>query len=316
MSDVDIDAGGEVELTALNMMGGRDFDAAVDQFARWGLRWMDVWGGIYGKSVAELDTETAGRAAAALEHAGLHTYCLSSRVFDDHVERGETVFRAEHLATLDRVLKSAAILRPRFVRLIAGKLTGAGAGGTVPRLIREYPWVAEVYREAAQRIVDAGFVPTMENEVGDCFLAQPRDFVDFVDWIAPPPQFRITWDIQNAWQMGAFPTIEGYRTLRPLIGYVHTKGGRAADDDPARLRWNVGLDAASWPVAEIIQAVVDDGVSPVICLNPSHGEWRADYDYGSPGAFDPDVPRARWDIAGITAKDLHFLRTHVKGIRS
>ena len=305
----------EAELTALNIMGARDFDAAVGQFARWGLRWMDVWGEIYGKSVADLDTETAGRAAAALERSGLHTYCLSTWVFNDHVERGEAVFRTEHLATLDRVLESAAVLKPRFVRLIAGKLDGAGAGPTMLRLIRGHPWVAEVYREAAQRIVEAGFIPTMENEAHDCFLADPRDFAEFVDWVRPPEQFRITWDIQNAWQMGVFPTIEAYKTLRPLIGYVHTKGGRAAADDPARLQWNVGLDSASWPVTEIIQAVVDDGVSPVICLNPSHGAWRADYDYGAPGAFHPDVPFGQQDLSGVTERDLNFLRTHIRGIR-
>ena len=311
-----LDGDGDVELTALNIMGAHDFDAAVDQFARWGLRWMDVWGEIYGKSVADLDAETAARAADALERAGLRTYCLSTRVFNDYMERGEAFFRTEHLAALDRILDAAAILQPRIVRLIAGKLGGAGAGPNVRRLKKEHPWVAEVYREAAQRIVDAGFVPTMENEVHDCFLAEPRDFVEFVDWVQPPEQFRVTWDIQNAWEMGVFPTIEAYRTLRPLIGYVHTKGGRAADEDPTRLQWSVGLDSAGWPVAEIIQQVVDDGVSPVICLNPSHGAWLADYDYGAPGAFHPDVPFAQQDLSKVTARDLDFLRTRIKGIRS
>jgi hypothetical protein len=305
----------EVELTALSGMGSRDFDLAVDRFAGWNLRWIDVWGRIYGKPIAELDTETAGRAAAAMERAGLRAYCLSSLVFDDHVERGEEVFRTEHLGTLDRILETAAILKSRFVRLIAGKLDDAGAGHTVDRLKNEHPWVAEVYREAARRIVDAGFTPTVENEVRDCFLAQPRDFAEFVEWVQPPDRFRLTWDIQNAWQMGAFPTLEAYRTLRPLIGYVHTKGGRAADDDPTRLEWNVGLESASWPVVEIIQAVVEDGVSPVVCLNPSHGEWLEGYDYGPPGSFGPDVPRPRWDFSAVTERDLEFLRTHIKGIR-
>jgi sugar phosphate isomerase/epimerase len=310
------DAGQGVELTALNIMGAHDFDAAVDQFARWRLRWVDLWGEIYGRSVAELDTETTARAAGALERNGLRAYCLSTRVFNDYVERGEAFFRTEHLATLDRILECAAILKPRFVRLIAGKLADAGAGPTMHRLTREHPWVAEVYREAAQRIVAAGYIPTLENEVHDCFLARPRDFVEFVDWVQPPDEFRITWDIQNAWEMGVFPTIEAYHTLRPLIGYVHTKGGRAADDDPTRLQWSVGLDSASWPVVEIIQEVVDDGISPVICLNPSHGAWREDYDYGAPGAFHPDVPFARQDLSKVTARDLDFLRGRVKGIRS
>src|SRR5258708_39121476 len=92
----------DVDLTALNFMGSRDFDAAVEQFARWGLRWMDVRGEVYGKSIAELDHETTSRAATALQRAGLRTYCLSTRIFDDHAERGQDAVRTEHPAALDR----------------------------------------------------------------------------------------------------------------------------------------------------------------------------------------------------------------------
>ena len=45
------------------------------------------------------------------------------------------------------------------------------------------------------------------------------------------------------------------------------------------LKWRSGLEDAAWPVREITSQVIADGVSPVICLNGSHGERKADYDY-------------------------------------
>jgi hypothetical protein len=51
-------------------------------------------------------------------------------------------------------------------------------------------------------------------------------------------------------------------------------------------------------VLDIVQAVVRDRVTSVICVNPSHGEKSADYQ-GSPD----DCYR-----------DLLFLRKHIEGI--
>jgi len=131
--------------------------------------------------------------------------------------------------------------------------------------------------------------------------------------LSAPSEFLFTWDIVNAWKMGTYPTVEVYEALRPLLGYVHVKGGQAAADDPAKLKWKVGLDEASWPVREVIQAVVDDGVSPVICLNPAHGEWKTDYDYGD--GSTATTPFRKRNLAPVTGRDIDFLRRNVEGDR-
>ena len=80
------------------------------------------------------------------------------------------------------------------------------------------------------------------------------------------------------WQMGTFPTPEVYRRLRPLLAYYHLKGGQSEPGSDA-LRWKSSLEDASWPVREITRQVVADGVSPVICLNGSHGARKPGYSY-------------------------------------
>jgi hypothetical protein len=57
------------------------------------------------------------------------------------------------------------------------------------------------------------------------------------------------------------------------------------------------LEDASWPVVEITQQVVMDGVAPVICLNGSHGEAKAGYDYNN-----------------MTKRDLDFIRRAIPEI--
>jgi hypothetical protein len=88
-----------------------------------------------------------------------------------------------------------------------------------------------------------------------------------------------------------------YEALAPLIGYYHLKGGLAGDDGTT-LRWKSALEDASWPVVEMTKAIVREGRSPVICLNPSHGEEMDGYDYRE-----------------LNKKNLNFLRSRIPGVQ-
>ena len=79
--------------------------------------------------------------------------------------------------------------------------------------------------------------------------------------------------------------------------YYHVKGGQCTPGS-TKLAWNVALEDASWPVVEITKAVVQDGTSPVICVNPAqHGAEKDGYDY-----------------QGIVKRDIDFLRSSVAGL--
>lgn len=302
------DAGSSSELTVLNMMPSRDFDTSLELHRQWGLHWVDLWGDIYGiPSVDLLDLSTAARAADAIAAAGLEVYCQSTRVFDDHVEVGEQDFRRAHLDQLGRSLKMAERLKPAVVRLIAGRLTrGDDDASSVRTLKHDYPWIAAAYRDGVKAIRDAGYDATIENETGDCFLASTEEFLEFFEWLDLGSEVTLTWDVQNNWQTGYLPTLGRYESLKPLIGYVHLKGGQSEPGSTA-LRWKTSLADASWPVLDIAQAVVDDGVSPLVCLNPSHGAAKDGYDYG--------IQASDRDVSAITLRDLEYLRENVTGLR-
>ncbi len=269
---------GAVELTMLNSMAGADIETAMVRHARWGLRWLDLKDGIFGKLVSDLGDEEARRVRGLADAAGLGISCLSTVLFHDEVEKGERPFRAANLDPLARVLEVARILEPARIRLLAARTARRAAiADTTPYVTGQHPWLMSAYREAVDRIAGAGFQPVIENEVNGCIWSKPSEIVGFFDALDRPGA-RLIWDIQNLWQMGTFPTLDVYRALRPLIGMVHVKGG-AAEQPGGPLQWSTALADASWPVEEILRAILSDGASPLVCLNPSHGGRKPGYDY-------------------------------------
>ena len=163
--------------------------------------------------------------------------------------------------------------------------------------LAEHGWLIPVYREAVDRIHRAGLSATIENEVHGCILSTPHEIVVFLEAMDRRRECCFTWDVQNLWQMGTFPTLEVYRRLKPWIGYFHLKGGRA-EVEGGELVWASSLADASWPLLEITGAVIRDGVSPVICLNPSHGK--------RPEGYDP---------ATVWQQDITFLRESFPAVK-
>jgi sugar phosphate isomerase/epimerase len=277
-----------VQLTMLNGMADQDIARAIQRHVEWKLRWLDLKDMVLGKSVSDLNDEEARAVRSMADAAGLGVSTMSTVLFHDDIEKGERVFRDSNLRPLSRALEVARILRAERVRLLAARTFRGGR-------VRASAWLLEAYRGAIDQIEGAGFLPVIENEVNGCLWSRPEEIVEFFASL-DRPRARLVWDIQNLWQMGTFPSLAVYRDLRPLIGMVHVKGGMA-DRPGGPLKWSAVLADASWPVVEILRAVVADGVSPVICLNPSHGEKRPGYDCAD--AVDRDIVFLRANIPEI-----------------
>jgi sugar phosphate isomerase/epimerase len=288
-----------VQLTMLNGMAGADFEQALDRHVALGLRWLDLKDGIYGQSVNDLGVEDARRVANAIRDRNLGVYCLSTGLCYSDLAEGEEAFRTRHFATLERVLSIAPMLQPRVIRLLAARRSPLPQDEPpMARVRRDYAWAFEVYREMIDRIAAAGFQPTIENEVHDCIFASPAEILAFFETLDCPGKVHLTWDVQNLWQMGsAPPSLDVYQSLRPLIGGCHLKGGRSEGGGGQALVWASALEDASWPVTEVVRAVVTDGNVPVICLNPSHGKQPPGYD--------------GWEV---TQRNIAFLRREIEGI--
>jgi hypothetical protein len=286
------------QLTILNSMADADFDRALAIHKEWNLKWLDLRDGIYGNWVATVDLDSAKRAREAIDRSGLDVFCMSTSTFFEEIEKGESLFREKHLGKLGHLIELGKIFQPKVIRIIAAQLPSRTAGENAVDILNvRYPWVFDVYREAIDRIVDAGLRPTIENEAFKCMLSQSGEIVDFFEVLDRKKSVDFTWDVQNQWATGVFPTLQVYEVLKPLIRYYHVKGGKFEGASKA-LKWNVALEDADWPVAEITSKIVADGVSPVICINPAqHGDQKPGYDYSN-----------------IVKRDIDFLRNNVPGV--
>ena len=288
------------KLAILNAMASPDFDRALDLHRQWGLVWIDLKDSIYGHTVETLDEGTALRAKDAIDAAGLKVYCLSTSLMHDDLAKGEAHFRSQHIDRVAGLATTVSILRPKYIRLLAGRLSQRPeTPGALETVLREHKWVIPAYREAIDRAADLGASVTIENEARDCMLVTAQDMVGFFDALDRPRSVGLTWDIQNQWTCGSFPSLADYETLKPLLQYVHAKGGQYDDPVTRALAWKSRLEDASWPVVEILQRVVDDGVSPVICINPPKGKLKSEYAY---------------DYGDLTRLDIAFLRRAIRGI--
>ena len=285
-----------LSITMLNSMAARDFATALDRHVAWGLKHLDLKDSIFGKGVVDLSAAEAQRAAELIAARGLSVYCMSTQLFHGDVEVGEAAFRAAHLAPLERAIEVAAALRPRLFRLLSARTRRrAQLADSVAYLRSEHPWVFACYRDAIQRLAAAGLRVTLENECHANIFSTPAEVTGFFAELDCGAAVNLTWDVQNMWQMGTAPSLEVYRQLRPLLAYYHLKGGQSAPGSDT-LRWRSSLEDASWPVTEISRQVVADGVSPVICLNASHGERKPGYRYDD-----------------VLARDLAFVRRALGG---
>jgi hypothetical protein len=278
-----------VTLTVLSDMAGQEIHAQLEQAAQWKLKTLDLKT-IFNKNIADLTEAEASELAIAMKATAIGVQAFSTHLFKIKIEDGEAAFAAQ-LDLLDRVLILARRLQPKMIRLIAAETNRrAEITDSSSYILHEHPWLMSFYAEAVNRIHLAGFTTVIENETGQSIFNTPHEICGFFTALGLRNKVSFTWDVQNLWQLGTFPTLAVYQQLRPFIGYLHLKGGRSGPDGQT-LKYRSSLESASWPVIEITRAVIADGISPVICLNPSHG------------AENPDFP-----MHDVFSRDLAFLR--------
>ena len=265
-------------IAILNAMAHADFGQSLDFQKSWGIEDLDLKDSIFGKSIIDLTDNEAQHVAAMVQMRGLRTYCLSTGLFHDDPLKGAAAFKADNLAKIPRIIEIAKILTPRFIRLLPAKVIDRrNIIDSIAWARTNFGWLFDHYQQAIASVHAAGFEATIENEVYGCLFGNPEEVLAFYDFLGRACPASFTWDIQNMWQSGCYPSLDTYRRLKGLIKYVHVKGG-IQNAKTRELEWASVLEDATWPVLDIMREVIRDGVSPVICINPSHGKRAADFD--------------------------------------
>lgn len=275
-------------ITATSSIFG-DLAESIREQRALGIDVLDLKDKVLGKEVVDLDDAELEQAAAMIEAAGMSLYCLSTVLFHPDVAEGEEAF-AQQVEQVDRAIEVARRLQPRCIRLLAASSAARQPGeGLAEHLAASAPWLVDAYRSAIAKIQAAGFVTVIENEVGASLLRAPADVQALLPRLSDAGEAGLIWDVQNMWRTsGELPSLAAYRAVQPYLRYVHVKGGRL---DAAGAMTRSTLADTSWPVAEILRAVLADEASEAICVNPCKGA-------APPGGYDA-VEGARSDIRTV-----------------
>jgi hypothetical protein len=263
----------------LNSMPSSNFEESLDLMKAWGVIALDLKDNIFGKRVNDLTIIEAEKVAAMARERGQYVYCLSTTIFQDDIEKGETEFTKLHGKRIEEVSTVASILKPKVIRVLSAQSSKRiSFNDSINYLVEHHPWVFDLYQSTIERFDGEGFTTMIENDPTNNLFGAPKEILSFFEKINCFGKSKFTYDAQNLWCMGIFPSMKVYEQLKPIMGYLHVKGG-IKDSESNELKWQSSLEDASWPVQEMSSQAVADGVTPVICLNPSHGEVKPGYNY-------------------------------------
>src|SRR5690606_36441981 len=129
-------------------------------------------------------------------------------------------FANRYDAEVEHIIQIAEVLKPKVVRLLSARSSKRDTyRDSLEYMKAKHPWVIPMYREAVDRIYSAGFQVTIENEAKKCIWSKPHAIVGFYHEMSRSNKVSLTFDVQNIWIEGTFPTMEVSRQLQPLIGY-------------------------------------------------------------------------------------------------
>jgi hypothetical protein len=269
-----------IQIAILNDIVSTDFITSLDIQQSWGIKVLDLRAHIFGSNVTTLSEEDAHKAAACIVARNMSVYCLSTGIFFNDIELGREQFVEKYEGQIEQTIRNAGILKPSVIRLLSARSSKRSLfPDSSIYMDEQHPWVIPLYQEAVDRFHAAGFRVTIENEVNNCIWSTPGEIISFFEKLDRPGKVSFTFDVQNLWKMGTFPSLSVYRELAPLIGYYHLKGGQSAESGSNELIWKSSLEDASWPVTEMTQQVIAQQQCEAICLNPSHGDVKPGYDY-------------------------------------
>lgn len=281
-----------LNIAMLNFMAGLDFNESLKQQQQWGITTLDLKDHVYGKSLMDISNDEAHQVAKSIADHNMTFYCFSTTLFSGDIEQGQANFQLELDEKLERVLELAQILKPKVIRLLAARTSRRSEFDNIfPYILKHKQWLIPLYQAAIDRIHEAGFEATIENEANGCILSKPEEILCFFRLLDRKDQLFFTFDIQNLWQMGVYPSMEVYDTLSHITGYFHLKGSQSLVEG-GHTYYASTLEDSSWPVIDITRRAVDSGA--IICLNPIKGEKLVDYNYEN-----------------ITKRDIDYLRNNL-----
>lgn len=200
----------------LNSMPSNNFEKSLDLMKEWGVTTLDLKDNIFGKRVLDLNIIEAEKIAAMVRKREQYIYCLSTTIFQDDIEKGEAQFTKLHGKRIEQVSIVASILKPKAIRVLSAQSSKRNSfNDSINYMEKHHPWVFDLYRSTIDRFHQEGFTTMIENDPTHNLFSTPKEILRFFEKLNRFGKAQFTFDVQNLWVMGIFPSMKVYEQLKP-----------------------------------------------------------------------------------------------------
>ncbi len=201
-----------------------DITEALPTIKSWGLRHVDLRGGVLGTHFQNLSEKKLRELAGLLDAEGLHVGCLESSLAKVHLPERQR--RDEEAAKLESIIQTADALDCRLVRSFfywQPPQSERGKLAVRPDALQE---VLDMFAPLAERAQEAGLLLAFEN----CGVTP--DEVLTVLCAVRVPEWGLAWDVHNGWRetVGREDAVAYMNRLARAARVVHVKARGAVDD--------------------------------------------------------------------------------------
>jgi len=198
----------------------KDFEEAVKQCREAGADYVEVRGGIWGKSVTNADDDDVKRMQEVLDKYDVKVGAIGSPF-------GKCTFEKEdyekHMRFFPRMVELAHIFDTDIIRIFAFWVPKElrGKGKPRPNIMDYMGEIAPRLKPAAKIAEEEGVIMALETE-GSTFggtCAESRAVIDAVGSDA----IKMAWDVNNSYRCGELPYPDGYDQIRGLVRHIHVK---------------------------------------------------------------------------------------------
>ena len=225
----------------------KDFEEAVRLSREAGAAYVELRGGIWGKSVTNADDDDVKRMQEVLDKYDVKVGVIGSPFGKCSFEKEDY---EKHLQYFNRMTELAHAFGTDIVRMFAFWLPKDLRGKGKPRPdIRDYLGeIAPRLKRAAKVAEKEGVTMALENEgatlAGTC--ADVRAVINAVESDA----MRVCWDVNNGWHCGELPYPDGYDHIRGLVRHLHVKPNDDKNMDT--------VGSSTVPYTQILRTVLEE----------------------------------------------------------
>lgn len=226
----------------------KDFEEAVKLGVQAGANSLEIRGGIWGKTVTQIDENDIKRMQDVLAKYKATVDSIGSpfgKCHHDNKEEYET-----HLRYFNRMAELAHVFNTRIIRGFAFWKPNRDAETNRPNIEKWLDTIAPLL-EPAVKVAERENVTLAFETEGSTMIGTCREAKAVIEALGNSKALSVCWDVNNGLHCDELPYPDGYSLIKGLVTHVHVKPNKDKNIK------TVGSSQLTY--RDILKILIDDG---------------------------------------------------------